>query len=139
MNGRHTKDMRSQRIGISLDINGMEPTSTEELTTTGAQRSRRKTQQAYHAIMLLLYAFQDLWKEWGDSNFQIFSQNCKFHHRRLESLEHFNVLFIYHSQHYRLILEDAILFLQGLLFHFCVHFLFFCKYTLHVCHVFNVI
>ena len=23
-------------------------------------------------IMLLLYAFRDLWKEWGDSNFQIF-------------------------------------------------------------------
>ena len=26
-------------------------------------------------IMLLLYAFRDLWKEWGDCNFQIFSQN----------------------------------------------------------------
>ena len=42
--------------------------------------------------LLLLYAFRDLWKEWGDSNFQIFSQNCQFHHRRLESLDHFNVL-----------------------------------------------
>ena len=30
--------------------------------------------------------------EWGDSNIQIFSQNCQFHHRRLESLVHFNVL-----------------------------------------------
>ena len=38
------------------------------------------------------FAFRDLWKEWGDSNFQNFSQNCQFHHRRLESLEHFNVL-----------------------------------------------
>ena len=34
---------------------------------------------------LLLYAFRDLWKEWGDSNFQIFTEL---------SLEHFNV-FIY--------------------------------------------
>ena len=40
----------------------------------------------------LLYAFRDLWKEWGDLNFQIFSQNCQFRHRRLESLEHFNML-----------------------------------------------
>ena len=37
---------------------------------------------------LLLFAFRDVWKDWGDSNFQIFSQNCQFHHRRLESLEH---------------------------------------------------
>ena len=26
---------------------------------------------------LLLFAFRDLWKEWGDSNFHIFSQNCQ--------------------------------------------------------------
>ena len=44
-------------------------------------------------FMLLLFAFRDLWKEWGDSNFQIFLQNCQFHHRRLESLGLFNVLF----------------------------------------------
>ena len=44
--------------------------------------------------------------EWGDSNFQIFSQNCQFHHRQLESLEHFYVLFIlYHSEHYGLIFD----------------------------------
>ena len=42
--------------------------------------------------LLLLYAFRDLWKEWGDSNFQIFSQNCQLHHMQLESLEHFNVI-----------------------------------------------
>ena len=30
----------------------------------------------------------------------LFSQNCQFHHRRLESLEHFNVLDIYPSEHY---------------------------------------
>ena len=35
-------------------------------------------------------------------------QNCQFHHRRLESLEHFNVLYIYiyHSEHYGLSLLD---------------------------------
>ena len=36
------------------------------------------------SCLLLLFAFRDLWKEWGDSNFQISSQNCQFHHRRLE-------------------------------------------------------
>ena len=53
--------------------------------------------------------------------------NYQFYHRRLESLEHFNVL--------GLDLPDAIIFLHGL--PFCVHF-HFCKYTLHVCYVFNV-
>ena len=53
-------------------------------------------------------------------------QNCQFHHRRLESLEHFNVLDIYinPSEHYGLSfldLTDAI-FLQGPLF--CIHFHF---------------
>ena len=44
---------------------------------------------------LLLYAFRDLWKEWGDSNFQIFTEL---------SLEHFNVfIYIYYSEHYGLI------------------------------------
>ena len=33
-------------------------------------------------------------------------QNCQFHHRRLESLEHFNVLYIYHSEHYGLSFLD---------------------------------
>ena len=50
-----------------------------------------------------MYAFRDLWKEWGDSNFHMFSQNCQFHHRRLQSLVDFNVFFIYHSEHYGLI------------------------------------
>ena len=64
-------------------------------------------------------------------------QNCQFHHRRLESLEHFNVLYIYHSEHYGLSFLDLtdVFFLQGL--PFCIHF-HFCKYTLHVCYVFNV-
>ena len=85
----------------------------------------------------LLFSFRYLWKEWGDSNFQIFSQNCQFHHRRLESLEHFIVLFIYHF----LDLTDAILILQCLLFSILPpppppppR-----KYTLHVYCVFNVI
>ena len=54
-------------------------------------------------LTLLLFAFRDLWKEWGHSNLQIFSQNYQFHHRRLETLEYFNVLFIYNSEHYGLI------------------------------------
>ena len=68
---------------------------------------------------MLLFVFRYLWKELGDSkfsdlftelpeelgdsNFQIFSQNCQFHLRRLGSLEHFNVFFFqYHSEHYGL-------------------------------------
>ena len=82
---------------------------------------------------LLLYAFRDLWKEWGDSNFQIFSQNCQFHHRRLESLEHFKSIFRNHYEPYGLIFRGYhIIFVQGVLF---FHFV----YTLHVCYVFNVI
>ena len=64
-------------------------------------------------------------------------QNCQFHHRRLESLEHLMCLiYIYSSEHYGLSfldLSDAI-FLQGLLF---LYTFSFCKYTLHVCYVFN--
>ena len=57
-------------------------------------------------------------RKWGDSNFQILTQNCQFHHRRLESLEHSNVLYIYiyHSEHYRLSfldLTDAIFFTRS--------------------------
>ena len=66
--------------------------------------------------MWLLYGFRDIWKEWGDSNFQ----NCQFHHRRLELFdEHFNVfsLFIILSTTVSFFyLKDAILFLQCLLF-----------------------
>ena len=39
-------------------------------------------------LLLLLFVFRDIWKEWGDSIFQIYLQNCQFHHMRLESLEH---------------------------------------------------
>ena len=45
-------------------------------------------------------------------------QNCQLHHRRLESLEHFNVLYIYiyHSEYYGLSfldLTDAIFFTRS--------------------------
>ena len=80
-------------------------------------------------MLLLLFSFRDLWKEWGDSNFQIFSPNCQFYHRRLESLEHLNVLlFIYHSDHYGLIFGPYgchIIFARYPYFHFFppqVHF-----------------
>ena len=67
----------------------------------------------------------------GDSNFQIFSQNCQFHHRRTESLEHLNVfLYIIISTTVSVLgIKDAILFLQcvslflcTLPFFFQVHF-----------------
>ena len=64
----------------------------------------------------------------GRLNFQIFSQNCQFHHRRMESLEHFNVFLKYLILSITvsvLDIKDAILFLQGLSFLLCVHFHFF--------------
>ena len=50
----------------------------------------------------------------GDSNFQIFSQNCQFHHRRMES---FIYIYIILSTTVSF-LEDTILFLQVSFFHF---------------------
>ena len=54
-------------------------------------------------VVLLLFAFRYLWKEWGDSNFQI------FFHRTASSTTGgwscwniFNVLDIYPSEHYGL-------------------------------------
>ena len=72
----------------------------------------------------------------GDSKFQMFSQNCQFHHRRLESLEHFKCA-------YYIILsttvssfgpKDAILFFTILLLLMCTFPVF-----LHVRYAFNVI
>ena len=54
-------------------------------------------------------------------------QNCQFHHRQLESLEHFNMLCVYifvYSEHYDLSFLD----LTDAIF----------ASTLHVCYVFNV-
>ena len=70
-------------------------------------------------MLLLLFAFRDLWKECGDSNFQ--SQNCQFHHRRLDVVGTFNVLDIYPSEHYGLSfldLTDAISFYKVSFFFF---------------------
>ena len=71
---------------------------------------------------------RDLLKEWGDSNFQIFfyrtASSTTGSWSRWTILM-FIYIYIYHSEHYGLILEDTILFLQGLLFfYFCVHFHF---------------
>ena len=67
-------------------------------------------------------------------------QNCQFHHRRLESLEHCNVLYIYiyHSEHYGLSFLDLRMpfLLQG--FPFFVYISIFASTLLHVCYVFNV-
>ena len=69
-------------------------------------------------------------------------QNCQFHHRQLESLEHSNVLdiyiYIYPSEHtvsHFWTLRMPYIFYKVSLF--SIHF-HFCKYTLHVCYVFNV-
>ena len=100
----------------------------------GLQQLLKEWKWEKQLVLLLLYTFRDLWKEWGDSNFKIFSQNGQFHHMRLESLEHFNVIFIYHSEHYSLIFRGYhIIIIRSRLFSFCVHF------HLHVCYVFNVI
>ena len=82
-----------------------------------------KFEQQQH---LLLFAFRDLWKEWSDSNYQIFSQNCQFHHRRLESLEHFNLMcIIYNSEHYGLIFGGCHIIFTSPLFHFLCTFPYF--------------
>ena len=54
----------------------------------------------------------------GNGVTQIFRslQNCQFHHRRLGSLEHFNMIYIYNSEHYSLSfldLTDAIFFTRS--------------------------
>ena len=52
-------------------------------------------------------------------------QNCQFHHRRLVSLEHFNVFYIYHTEHYGLSFLDLtdVIVLQGLLCLYTFQFL----------------
>ena len=71
---------------------------------------------------------------------RFFKQNFQFLHSRLQSLEHINVLvIIYQSEHYSLIFGPYgchIIFTKSPLF---VYISIFCKYTLHVCYVFNVI
>ena len=68
----------------------------------------------------------------------LFSQNCQFHHRPLESLEHLMCLIyilLSTTVSHFLDLTDAIFFSRSPFFG--IHFPF-CKYTLHVCYVFNV-
>ena len=79
-------------------------------------------------FVLLLFAFRDLWKEWGDS---FFSTELPVPPQAAGVVGTFNVLDIYPSEHYDLSfldLTDA----------FFLYTFPFCKYTLHVCYVFNV-
>ena len=74
---------------------------------------------------MLLFAFRDLWKEWGDSNFQIFfSTELPVPPQAAGVVGTFNVLDIYPSEHYGLIfldLTDALFFVYILQVHFaCV-------------------
>ena len=64
-------------------------TDTELLKIISFMNKTTCSSYPFPTRLLMLFAFRDLWKEWGDSNFKIFSPNCQFHHRRLESLEHF--------------------------------------------------
>ena len=91
--------------------------------------------------LLLLVAFQDLWKEWGDSNFQIFFTELPVPPQAAGVVGTFNVLDIYPSEHYGLSFFGP----YGCFFFTMSPFLYlfkntfpFCKYTFHVCYVFNV-
>ena len=124
-------------IPLASSCNGRYSTPIEITKATSDHKKRQWREFEFVASMLLLlFAFRDLWNELGESNFQIFSQDCLFHHRLLESLEHFNVLLYIMLSTMVSFLEDTILFLQ--VSFFCT-FHFFRKYTLHVCYVFNVI
>ena len=58
---------------------------------------------AVYTSLLLLFAFRDLWKEWGDSNFQIFfSTELPVPPQAAGVVGTFNVLDIYPSEHYGL-------------------------------------
>ena len=77
------------------------------------------------------------------SNYQIFSQNCQFHHRRLELLEHFNVfIYIYHTEHYGLIFGPYgrhIIFTRSPHFPFCLYisiYIFYLASTLSMVEVY---
>ena len=68
--------------------------------------------------MMLLFAFRDLWKEWGDSNVQIFFTELPVPPQAAGVVGTFNVLDIYPSEHYGLSFFLTLrmpFFLQGLL------------------------
>ena len=52
MNERYTHGIELQRIGTSPNIKVMDPTSTEELNTTGEECSRRKPQDSSRYYVL---------------------------------------------------------------------------------------
>ena len=65
-------------------------------------------------------------------------QNCQFHHRRLES-EHFNVvLYIYHSEHYGLVLGPYGCHFFYKVSLFCIHFHFASTLCMCVMHLTSI-
>ena len=65
------------------------------------------TGMCFFPAWLLLFAFRDLWKEWGDSNFQIFfSTELPVPPQAAGVVGTFNVLDIYPSEHYGLSFLD---------------------------------
>ena len=74
----------------------------------------------------MLFAFRDLWKEWGDSIFRSFHRTASY---TTGGWSRWNILmcFLYiilSTTVLFLNLKDAILFLQCLIFFVCVHFHF---------------
>ena len=78
-------------------------------------------------------------RKWGDSKFQILAELTVLPQAAGVIGTFFNVLYIYiYSEHYGLSFldfTDAISFTRSPFY--CIHFPF-CKYTLHVCYVFDV-
>ena len=80
--------------------------------------------------MCLCFGSDTYGRNGATPNFQILSQTCQFHHGRLESLEHFNVPFLYIILSTTAsFLEDTILFLHGLFFYVVYISIFFIAST----------
>ena len=89
--------------------------------------------------LLLLFAFRDLWKEWGDSFSDLFTE-LSVPPQAAGVIGTFECAFldiILSTTVSILDLRDVRLFLHGLSF-FVYTSIIFCKYTFHVCYVFNV-
>ena len=110
------KAVKDQKMNMVLDnlphpINDSEKdlTSKERATLAqlrsgyykllGSYKSRIKKDAS---LNLLLFAFRDLWKEWGDSNFKIFFTELPVPPQAAGVVGTFNVLDIYPSEHYGL-------------------------------------
>ena len=90
-------------------------------------------------VLMLLYAFRDLWKEWGDSNFQIFLLNCQFSSQAAGVVGPLNcVLYIILNTMVFFWTLEMPYYFYKVFFKMCT-FQLFCKYILHVCYVFNAI